>query len=142
MLQIHGKTPEAQRAEQQAEVAQGDVVIAGDAEKIHDDTAQPSRNHECTDGGSEEDQESGCDFDHADHKHEVGRRAREDVVHPRRQVDGPVHQQVRELIETKDNWRDCKSQSQEPEGLLNRGKTCSRLPSTRDCSKSCQRVLL
>src|SRR6476661_845189 len=89
--------PERERAQEQPEVAQRDVVEAGVGEQVEDDPRQPAGDHVGAVARLDRHQQPGDDLGHADDVHELLAGARRDVVDPRRQVGGPVDEDVEEL---------------------------------------------
>src|SRR5919197_387957 len=130
-----------QRAEHQAEVAQGDVVVARVREQVDDDAAQPRGDQVGAVTRAHGDDEPGDDLDHADGVHEVARAAGDDVVDPGRQVLGPVDHHVGELVDAEEDRRDREADAQEGEGLEGgiaaqagrRGGTGRRAGAERGC---------
>ena len=90
---------ERQRAEHQAEVAQRDVVPAGEGQQVEDDPRQPGGDQGRAVARLDRDEDPGDDLDHADDVHEVLAAAGHDVVDPRREVLRPVDEHVGELVE-------------------------------------------
>src|SRR3954447_4315306 len=101
-----GKPREGERAEHQAEVAQGNVAVAADQQQVQDDAAEPGRHEVSAEARAHENHQPGGDLDDPDHVHGVGRGAGDDVVELAREVAGPlVREHVRELVETEQDRR-------------------------------------
>jgi len=97
---------EGQRAEQQAEVAQGDVAVAADEQQVEDDAAQPRGDEQAAEARSEQDDEAGDDLDDTNHVHGGGGAAGDDVVELAGQVTGPVvRQDIGELVDAEQDRR-------------------------------------
>src|SRR5690242_3861353 len=81
-----GEAGERQRPEHQAEVAQRHVVVAGAADQVDDDAAQPEHDHGRAEPRLHRHEHAGEDLHAADEVHEVLRAARHQVVDPAGQV--------------------------------------------------------
>ena len=109
---------ERQRAEQQAEVAQGDVAVAADEQQADDDAAQPSGDEQTAEARRGEDDDARDDLDHADEVHGVLGRAGQDVVELGGQVLRPVvGEDLGELVEAEQDRRDGEGDPQQQERL-------------------------
>ena len=120
LVVVRGEPRQRERAEQEAEVAQRDVVVARERQQGDDDAAQPGRHHVGAVAGLERHREPGHDLHGAHDVHEVLPAARRDVVDPRREVDRPVHQHVEELVEAERDRRDGERQPHDRERLIAR----------------------
>ena len=108
-------------ADQEAEVAQCDVVVVTDAEEIDDDAEQPRRDHVGADGGTHRHQDSRQDLDHADGQHGLVGGPGDQVVDPRRQVLLPVGEEIEELVEAEGDGGDGEDRAQQQERLTGTG---------------------
>src|SRR5688500_3980564 len=66
-----GEPGQRQRAEQQAEVAQGDVVEVSLHQQVHDDAAEPCGDEITAEPGSKGDDEPRDDLDDTDREHRL-----------------------------------------------------------------------
>src|SRR5215216_1649269 len=97
---VHGgEACQGEGGEHEPEVAQCDVVVAGEGEQVDDDPGQPARDDVGAVARLERDEHAGDDLDGADEVHEVLAGAGGDVVDPGGEVDRPVDQDVEELVE-------------------------------------------
>src|SRR5690606_21134745 len=96
---------ERDRAEQQPEVAQGDVVVVRDGQQIHDDAGQPARDQPAPESRCHGHDDTGQDLDHSHHVHGCLGVARHDAVDPRGEVPGPVDEQIGELVQPEQDRR-------------------------------------
>jgi hypothetical protein len=90
---------QAQRCEQQTEVAQGDVVEAGLQQQIDDDPGQPGSDEVAPELGADRDDEPGDNLDDPDGQHRLVGVAGNEIVDLGRQVDAPVDEPVEEIVE-------------------------------------------
>src|SRR5688572_2845789 len=100
------QTAEAQRTERQAEVAQRDVEVLAEQEQVGDDAPQPAHHDVRTDARYERHEHAGKDLDDTDAVHKGTSVDPEHVREDRREIDGPVGEQVEELIESRNDGSD------------------------------------
>jgi len=107
-----------ERAEQQAKVAQSDVEVAGDGEKIQNDNEKPDSHDVGKDSRLEKHTNPSDDLDHADRQHELVTMAANQIVSNGREVFVPVDEQVKELVEAGQYRLDGEGETENLERLI------------------------
>ena len=128
-LECGGEPGQGQGGQQQAEVAQGDVVVVAEQQQVADDAGQPGGDQVAADLGPDGHDQPGDDLDDADGQHRARGAAGDQAVDGRCQVGGPVGQQVGELVQAEQDRGDDEPGPQDQVGLVGgvaRGRTCGR----------------
>ena len=113
-----GEAGQARRADQEPEVAQGDVVEVRLEQQVGDDPGQPGGDEVAAELRAHGDDEAGDDLDDADGEHRLVGVAGDEVVDLRRQVDPPVDEPVEELVQPEQDRGDGEADAQERERLV------------------------
>src|SRR5215212_1885629 len=116
-----GETRQRQGADQQPEIAHGDVAVAAHQQEVDDDAAEPAGDQQATEAWRDEHDQPGDDLHDADEVHGVLGAPRDDAVEVAREVAGPVpREDLRELVEAEQDRRDGEDDSQQEERLRGR----------------------
>lgn len=115
---------QGQRADQESEVTQGDVVVVAHRDEVHDDAEQPQGDHIGPELRTQGDQHAGADLDDAHQQHRIVGGARDQVVDPGGEVLIPVGEQSGELVQAERDRRDRKDRTQQQERLVATGGEC------------------
>src|ERR1051326_3217900 len=116
MVEFHRKPPKGQSAQTQAEVAEGDIEEISEEQEIDNNPQEPGRHDRRSEFGFKGHQTTGYDFYRPDDAHEVSGSAR-NFGERWPQVHGPIHQIVKEFVETREDGGHDESPVQDLVGL-------------------------
>jgi len=116
-----GQLGEGERADEQAEVAQRDVVVVAHRHQVDDDAGEPQRDDVPADPRGQRHEHAGHDLDDADEQHRVVGGAGDDVVDPGSEVVLPVGQPAGELVQAERDRRHGEHRAEQEVGALGAG---------------------
>jgi hypothetical protein len=119
MLEFLAKPRQRQRTQGQSEVSQCDIVEAGDQQQVRDDAPEPQGNDVGANPGTDGDQHTCGNLDHADRQHERMAADGNVLRDHGREVLVPIDQQVDEFVEAGQDRQGNETSVKDEERLVN-----------------------